>query len=90
MKYFLLPLPILFLAGCGSLTRAEYEHANGLPVMAECKHDNGDVQVVYGPDRNPGIDPVSGEYSCPEGVRVAIYRDGTLVKRWFQESEVTK
>jgi hypothetical protein len=87
----LLPLlPILLLAGCG-YTRAEYEQANGLPILAthaltEGKYA-GATMVVYGPDKDPRIDPAAGDYSCPEGVRVAIYRDGVLVARWFQEHE---
>lgn len=88
----------ILLPGCGSMTRVDYERSNGLPVMAEhvvteaddlSRAKVGDVVVVYGPDLDPRID-FAGTYTCPEGVRVAIYRDGTLVKRWFQKSEVTK
>jgi len=83
----LLLLPLLTLAGCHAPTRAEYEQANGLPIVAEHEHDNGDVQVVYGPDRNPSIDPVTGDYRCAQGMRVAVYRDGVLTRKWFQPHE---
>lgn len=101
MRKLLFLSPILLLAGCGSLTRAEYERANPLPFQSEYvvtdKDDTsksglqaGDVIVTMGPDHDPRINPVTGEYSCKRGDRVAVYRDGILIRRWFQEFSVMK
>ena len=77
-------LPILLLTGCG-YTRAEYEAAAKLPVLVEFDMPNGDRRVVYGPDYDPQINPVTGHYTCKQGVRVVTYRDGVAVAKWFQE-----
>lgn len=87
-------LPILLIAaaltGCGSITRQEYEHAHGLPAITENTQD-GTTLVVYGPDHNPSINPATGMYTCPTGVRVAKFnKDGVMVARWFQKSEQPK
>lgn len=85
MRKALILLPLL-LAGCGSLTRAQYESANALPILAEHEQD-GTLLVIYGPDYDPCIDPMTGVYTCPIGVRVAKYRDGVLVQRYFEPSK---
>lgn len=86
MRYLIL-LPALLLAGCGSLTRGDYEKANALPILAEHEQD-GTTLVIYGPDYDPRIDPTTGTYSCQKGVRIAKYRDGVLVARFFQADSV--
>lgn len=82
-----------FVTGCG-MSRAHYEKESGLQVLTEytvqptdtLKHAQpGDMIVVYGPTNDPRIDPVSGVYTCPEGVRVVTYRNGVMVGRYFQE-----
>jgi hypothetical protein len=83
------------LGGCGGISRKDYEQANPkLPVITEFQikdgPDAGATRVVYGPDRDPRIDFTTGDYTCPEGVRVNTYRDGVLVARWFQPSEALR
>ena len=89
MKY-LLPLLFLPLAGCGSITRAEYESANAQyqTQLVEIPLENGDVRVCYG-GLNPQIALQTGGnvYSCPSGMRVVTYRDGVIVARWWQNDE---
>lgn len=82
-----LVIATVFLSGCGSMTRAEYERSNGLPILAEYEK-NGTAVIIYGPDYDPRIDPATGAYTCPKGVRIAKYRDGVLVARFFQEDSV--
>ena len=89
MRYLILPT-LLLLAGCGSITRAEYEQANpNQPKITEYQTDEGDTRVVY-----EAIDPridFNGTYTCPHGIRVVTYRDGVIVGRYFQQhSEMVK
>ncbi len=87
----LLPLfAVLLLATGCTYSRAEYESQRALPVLAEFTLPNGDTRVVYGPDSNPEIDLETGVYTCQEGIRIADYRGGVLVRRWFQEHSQLK
>lgn len=82
-------IPLFALCGCTSYTRAEYEEAINLPILAEHEKD-GTTLVVYGPDYDPRIDPATGIYVCPAGVRVAKFRNGVLIAKYFQEHGVLK
>ncbi len=82
----LLALIILLCAGCGEISRSEYESARTYDeFITEYQLPNGDTRVVWH-GTNPVLD-FSGNYTCRAGIRVADFRDGVLVGRFWQNDQ---
>lgn len=99
MKPLALIIPcLLALCGCGSITRAEWDAARAeydvyvteFPVTTDApdgtKVLTGEIRVIHH-GNNPSID-FRDKYTNPSGIRVATFRDGVLVGRYFQEDLV--
>lgn len=73
----------VLVSGCGEITRSEYDNARTYDnYVTEFQLPNGDTRVVWH-GLNPSI-TTEGHYECPSGVRVADFRNGILVARWWQ------
>jgi len=77
----------VLVSGCGEITRSEYDNARSDydSFVAEWQLPNGDTRVVH-----HGLDPrmdFAGNYTCATGIRVATFRNGVLIGRYFQKDQ---
>ncbi len=77
----------VLVSGCGEISRKDWDAARSQydDYVTEFVNKSGDTVVVH-----HGLDPridVAGNYTCPSGVRVATFRNGVLIGRYFQQDQ---